>query len=249
MVRLAPVALLGLGLVLASGCSRPPTTPAPAANMVSSPREEGDLLARRGDHAGAVAKYREALGATPNDVALRFALGSALSQLDRHAETTEQFRWVVEHGAPGQPEVSMARQWLAAPQPVSGVGTPAGRQAVTESPTPGAHGQPAPPGIGSIKGKTAWPSVNPDAQKVSLELRFSGDDAATTDKNYRLHIGLGRPYTMSDLPAGAYRVVGRSSGVKLWETRVVVGAGTETMLDLTDANSVVTPKDFPPRGQ
>ena len=116
MVRLAPVALLGL--VLASGCSRPPTTPAPAANMVSSPREEGDLLARRGDHAGAVAKYREALRATPNDVALRFALGSALSQLDRHAETAEQFRWVVEHGAPGQPEVSMARQWLAAPEPV-----------------------------------------------------------------------------------------------------------------------------------
>ena len=214
--------------------------------MVSSPREEGDLLARRGDHAGAVAKYREALGATPNDVALRFALGSALSQLDRHAETTEQFRWVVEHGAPGQPEVSMARQWLAAPEPVSGVGTPAGRQAVTESPAPGADGQPAPP-VGSIKGKTAWPGVDPDAKNVSLELRFSGDDPATTGQSYRLHIGLGRPYAMSDLPAGAYRVVGRSGGIKLWETKVVVGAGTETALDLTDANSAVAPKDFPPR--
>ena len=52
---------------------------------------------------------------------------------------------------------------------------------------------------------------------------------------------------MSDLPAGAYRVVGRSGGIKLWETKVVVGAGTETALDLTDANSAVAPKDFPPR--
>ena len=54
---------------------------------------------------------------------------------------------------------------------------------------------------------------------------------------------------MADLPAGAYRVVGRSGGVKLWEQRVVVSAGTETALDLTEANSSVTPKDFPPRAQ
>jgi tetratricopeptide repeat protein len=242
-------ALIGLvGLALASGCSAPPTTPAPAASVAlsPSPREEGDLLARRGDYAGAVAKYQEAVRAAPNDVALRFALGSALSQLDRHAETTEQFRWVVQHGAPGQQEVVMARQWLAAPQRGSGAGS-SGRQALTVSPATGAEGQPASPGVGSIKGKTAWPGVDPDAKNVSLELRFSGDDPATTGKNYRLHIGLGRPYTMSDLPAGAYRVVGRSGGTKLWETKVVVGAGTETALDLTDANSAVGPKDFPPR--
>ena len=117
------------------------------------------------------------------------------------------------------------------------------------SPAPGAEGTPASPGVGSIKGKTGWPSVNPDTQPVALELRFNGDDAATTGKNFRLHIGLGRPYAMSDLPAGAYRVVGRSGGVKLWEQRVVVGAGKETALDLSEANSAVTPKDFPPRAQ
>ena len=204
------------------------------------------MLASRGDYTGAVAKYREALRATPDDVVLRFALGSALSQLDRHDEATEQFRWVVAHGAPGQPEVTMARQWLTAAERVPGA--PSGRQEVTVSALPVPEGQPAAAGIGSIKGKTNWPGVNPDGQNVSLELRFNGDDAATKGQSFRLHIGLGRPYTMSDLPAGAYRVVGRSAGVKLWETRVVVGAGTETTLDLTDANSVVTPKDFPPRG-
>jgi hypothetical protein len=246
IVRLAPVALLGLAL--ASGCSRPPTTTsAPAPSVVSSSREQGDVLARGGDHAGAVAKYREALQATPDDVGLRFALGSALSQLDRRAEAIEQFRWVVEHGQPGQQEVAMARQWLAsASEQASTAGSSSGRQDVTVSPAPGEDGQPA-PGVGSIKGKTAWPSVNPDSQPVALELRFNGDDEATTGKNYRLHIGLGRPYSMSDLPAGAYRVVGRSGGIKLWEQRVVVGAGKETALDLSEANSAVTPKDFPPR--
>ena len=245
MVRKLVLVLLGLALV--SGCSRTPATPAPAAGVVGSLREQGDLLARSGDHAGAVAKYREALQASPNDVGLRFALGSALSQLDRRAEATEQFGWVVEHGAPGQEEVTMARQWLAsAAEPGSGEASSSTRKDVTMSPAP-AEGQPA--GVGSIKGKTAWPSVNPDSQPVALELRFNGDDEATTGKNYRLHIGLGRPYTMSDLPAGAYRVVGRSGGVKLWEQRVVVGAGKETALDLTEANSAVTPKDFPPRAQ
>jgi tetratricopeptide repeat protein len=246
VAKLVPLALLGLAL--ASGCSRPSTTPAPAASVTASPREQGDMLARNGDHAGAAAKYREALQATPDDVRLRFALGSVLTQLDRRAEAAEQFRWVVEHGAPGQEEVALARQWLAsaAEQEGSGEGSSSNRKDVTVSPAPG-DGQPA--GVGSIKGKTAWPSVNPDSQPVALELRFNGDDEATTGKNYRLHIGLGRPYSMSDLPAGAYRVVGRSGGVKLWEQRVVVGAGKETALDLTEANSAVTPKDFPPRAQ
>jgi len=240
--RLAPVALLGLAL--ASGCSRPPTTTsAPAPSTVSSSREQGDVLARGGDHAGAVAKYREALQATPDDVGLRFALGSALTQLDRRDEAIEHFRWVIEHGQPGQQEVAMARQWLAS---ASEQESSSSRRDVTMSSGPGAEGQPGSPGVGSIKGKTAWPSVNPDSQPVALELRFNGDDEATTGKNYRLHIGLGRPYSMSDLPAGAYRVVGRSGGIKLWEQRVVVGAGKETALDLSEANSAVTPKDFPP---
>src|SRR5262245_62758379 len=243
--KLAPIALVGLAL--ASGCSRPPTTPAPAASIGVSPREEGDRIARRGDHAGAVTKYREALQATPNYVRLRFALGSALAQLDRRAEATEQFRWVVEHGTPGQEEVALAREWLAAAS--ENTGPSSSRQDVTMSPAPGAEGTTASPGVGSIKGKTSWPSVNPDTQPVALELRFNGDDAATTGKNFRLHIGLGRPYAMSDLPAGAYRLVGRSGAVKLWEQRVVVSAGTETALDLSEANSAVTPKDFPPRAQ
>src|SRR4030095_1581033 len=103
--KLAPIALLGLAL--ASGCSRPPTTPAPAASVGASPREEGDMRARSGDHAGAAAQDREALQGTPNDVRLRFALGSELTQLDRRAEAAEQFRWVVEHGSPGHEEVAL----------------------------------------------------------------------------------------------------------------------------------------------
>ena len=237
-----------LAAKLVSRRSGSPTPPAPASTptvVAPSPREEGDAASSRGDYAAAVTKYREALKATPDDLKLRFALGSALSRLDRHDEASEQFRWVVEHRAP---EVAMARAWLAAAERVSDAEASPGRRSVTVSPMPGAEGQPAPAGVGSINGATAWSGVSPDAQNVSLELRFNGDDASTKGQRFRLHIGLGRPYRMSDLPAGAYRVVGRSAGIKLWEIRVVVGAGKETVLDLTDANSLVTPKDFPPRG-
>lgn len=240
-----------LALVLASGCGGPSTRQAPAAppaaSATSSSREEGDALSRHGDYAGAVAKYREALRATPNDPMLRFALGSALSHLDRHEETTEQFRSVVEHGAPGQPEVAMARQWLAAAERVSAAEARPSGQEVTVSPVPGAEDLAASLGVGSIEGKTVWPGVNPDVRHVSLEIRLSGEDATNRDKKVRLHISLGRPYMMSNILAGAYRVVARSAGVTLWVTRVVVAAGKDTALDLSDANSLVTPKDFPPR--
>ncbi|MBI2015109.1 MAG: hypothetical protein HYS77_06175 [Candidatus Rokubacteria bacterium] len=191
-------------------------------------------------------KYREALRATPDDLTLRFALGSALSQLDRRAETIEQFRWVVEHGGPGQAEVAMAREWLAAER-ASGSAPPS-RPAATAPGVPATQSQPASPaGVGSIKGKTAWPGVDPESQIVSVEIRLNGDDAATRGKSFRLHIRLGRSYVMSGLTAGAYRLMGRSAGVKVWETRVVVGAGKDTVLDLTDSNALVTPKDFTPR--
>jgi TPR repeat len=251
-VRRQACALVALlATALASGCSGSQTpqatAPLPAAGAAWSPREEGDALVRRGDHAGAVAKYREALRATPNDLTLRFALGSALSQLDRHEETTEQFRWVVEHGAPGQSEVAMARQWLAAAERGPAAEARPSDQAVAKSAAPGTESQAASAGVGTIKGKTAWPGVNPDAQHVPLEIRLSGDDAENKDKSFGLRISLGRPYTMPQTPAGAYRIVGRSAGVKLWETRVVVVAGKDTALDLSEANSVVTSKDFPPR--
>lgn len=243
-------ALLALfAAALASGCSGPPPPPAPtpAAGVARAPREEGDALASRGDHAAAVTKYREALRATPDDLTLRFALGSALSQVDRRDETIEQFRWVVEHGGPGQAEVAMAREWLAAER-ASGSDAPPSRRGETAPGVPATQSQPASPaGVGSIKGKTAWPGVNPDSQIVSLEIRLNGDDAATKDKSLRLHIRLGRPYAMSGLAAGAYRLMGRSAGVKVWETRVVVGAGKDTVLDLTDSNALVTPKDFTPQ--
>ena len=246
-------ALLALfAAALASGCSGPPSatapTPAPAAGVARAPREEGYALASRGDHAAAVTKYREALRATPDDLTLRFALGSALSQVDRRDETIEQFRWVVEHGGPGQAEVAMAREWLAAAERASGSDAPPSRRAATAPGVPATQSQPASPaGVGSIKGKTAWPGVNPDSQIVSLEIRLNGDDAATKDKSFRLHIPLGRPYVMSGLAAGAYRLMGRSAGVKVWETRVVVGASKDTVLDLTDSNALVTPKDFTPQ--
>src|SRR5919198_805855 len=99
-----------LASALAFGCAGPTPPALPQTPAAASPREEGDAAVSRGDYVTAVAKYREALKETPDDLKLRFALGSALTHLDRRDEAVEQFRWIVEHRAP---EVAMARQWLA----------------------------------------------------------------------------------------------------------------------------------------
>jgi TPR repeat len=241
-----PLAVL-LALALAPGCTGSPTPQGPpVAGPVSSPRDEGDTLVRRGDYAGAVAKYREAIRATPNDVSLRFSLGSALSQLDRHDETSEEFRWVVANGAPGQPEVVMARQWLKGSTSAGAAAAEAVRG--DETPTAAdAERQAANAAVGTVKGTTVWPGMNPDA-RLRLEIRLTGDDAGNKDKNFKLHISLGQPFSMPRIPAGAYRILGQSKGVTLWEERIIVAAGKDTTVNFSDANSRVAAKDFPPTG-
>ena len=104
-------------LVLAGGCQQP-QPPAPAAGaptkgpLTAQLKAEGDALMARGDYERAVVKYLAAVNQEPKDVSLRFALGVALSNLDRREETIEQFRFVAINGAPGSNEVKLAREWL-----------------------------------------------------------------------------------------------------------------------------------------
>ena len=241
-MRIRSLLAAASALALLSGCSGPPPSPPapPAITSAPSPaqlREEGDARARRGEHARAAESYRAALRLAPDDLFLHFALGSVLSYTDRRDETVEQFSWVVAHGRPGQPEVATARAWLAAAQP------PPKAAASRTEPQPA----PAPGPLGAVKGATSWPGVDPESQWVPLELRIAGAAPETAHMKMRIRLFLGRPYTFLSLPAGPYRILARSGGTKLWETRVVVDAGKETVLDLSEANSLVKAADFPPK--
>src|SRR5262245_33327556 len=111
-----PLLVAALALVAVWGCQRatppagPPTTP--VGPMAEKLKDEGDRLARQGQWEAAVDKYQAAVNREGGDVALRLALGTALSHLDRRAETAEQFKWIVAHGQPGSPDVEVARSWL-----------------------------------------------------------------------------------------------------------------------------------------
>ena len=92
-------------------------SPAPAAGPAKGPltaqlKAEGDALMARGDYEKAVVKYLTAVNQEPKDVSLRFALGVALSNLDRREETIEQFRFVATNGVAGSAEGKLAPEGL-----------------------------------------------------------------------------------------------------------------------------------------
>jgi len=186
-------------------------------------KAEGDALAARGDYEGAALKYQQAANQEPEDVSIRFALGSALSHLNRREETVKQFRFVVAQGKPDSPEVQAALRWLVA------VGELA--ESVTfappESPQPEAAPSPVPVATGRVKGR----AVGKGTGQVNLALK--GDDDRNRELAFSQTVKMGEPYEF-DAPPGNYRLKGEDpeSGEVLWDHRVTVTTGKETVLDL-----------------
>jgi hypothetical protein len=233
-------AVVFVAIVLA-GCGQSPSRPASTATPLlatSSPREEAETLGRQGDWAGAVVKYREALRGAPDDLQLRFALGSALSHLERRDEAAEQFRWVVEHGRPSASEVSMARQWLLE---ADAANVPAEAQRATTA------AKVDPSSTGKLQGKTTWPGISPDSFRLTLQVLLVGDDEANRGRILQVRTRLGEPYAFASVPEGQYRLSAQVGAVRLWDAPVSVSAGKATVLDLTPERSPVSPSDFPQR--
>ena len=86
----------------------------------------------KADHRAAAEVYRRAAALDPDDMSIRFALGTAQSFLDQKREAVEAFRGVVTRGDPASVEYREAKRWLAA------VGVPA-----TPEPVPSAGSAPA----------------------------------------------------------------------------------------------------------
>ena len=241
MRRMWPILLVALS----AGCGQ--SSPNPSASvdaasplpLGSSAREAAYALVQRGDWPGAVVKYREALREAPGDVQLHFALGSALSHLDRREEAVEQFRLVVARGRASLPEVAAARQWL---REAGALDT----QVEAASPSTASVAV-DPRSSGSVVGKTTWPGVGGESVVLTLQVLLVPDEAGTKGKPLGARTRLGQPYAFASVPEGRYRLMAQVGPVRLWDAAVQVTAGKETVLDLAPETSPVSPRDFPQR--
>lgn len=186
--------------------------------------QQADELAALGEYAPAVEKYWAALDRDPDNISLRFALGSALSHADRQEETVEQFRWVVTRGNAESLEVQVARRWLVS------AGVMAER-------APFAAEAPGFGTAGKVTGKTAWKGAEGSPRQVRVVLR--GAHESNQEAAFDTSVTLGEPYEFPEVPPGNYLLTARVSGTTLWEEPVVVEPGQTTMLDLTDDNAAV----------
>ena len=203
-----------------------PLAPAGPPTLV----QQADQLAARGEYDAAAAKYEAALEQDRDSIALRFALGTALSYVGRQEETAEQFDWVLKRGAPGSPEVRMARRWLVT----------AGRVAdpVTFAAVRASAGRVVPPG--RVTGRTEWTNADPkgDPSQVSLVLR--GAEDSNQAAVFGASVKLGERYEFATVPPGTYRLTARLAERTLWEQLVTVEPGGETVQELRSDNRTVS---------
>jgi len=237
--------LAALGLVY--GCQQAPAPQRPAELPHRSPsavvRGEADQLMERGEYAKAAGKYQEAVALEPDDMALRFALGTAYSHLGRRAEAAEQFQWVVKRGDPTADHYRGSRQWLVSAGLLAdgGVSSAAADDAV--------QSQAQQPTKGKVGGSLEWPGVNSREWLIKVRVTLTGDDAATKAVNLSRPFRLGERYEFRDLEPGKYRLVAKAEdgapAVELWDQQVTIEAGKATQLALSAANSKVSPEQFP----
>jgi len=237
------VAVLGLTL---AGCQRAPA-PAPATSaplehrgsLTERLKAEGDELVKQQKYDEAIVKYQAALNQAPTDVALRFALAVALSHTGRRDETVEHFQFVAQRGAPGSPEVRVAREWLAA---AGELGGSEAEPAAATAAGPKDHD----PKKGRLSGKIRWKDIQPPQKRVAITVNLIGDDVENRDVRMgRPDYKIGWSYDFRSVPPGAYRLVAEAGGTPMWDMKVEVPAEKETTVDLNEGNAIVA-KDFVP---
>lgn len=237
--------LAALGLLV--GCQQSPAPLRPADAPHASPaavaRGEADQLMERGEYAKAVQKYQEAVSLEPDDMPLRFALGTAYSHVGKRTEAAEQFQWVVKQGEADTDYYRAARQWLVS------AGLFSDGRSIAAAPESTEAGRSQQATKGKVAGSLEWPGVNPRENLIKVRVTLTGDDQETRAVNLSRPFRLGERYEFRDLAPGKYRLVAkaedRTPAVELWDQRIVIEAGQVTQLPLSTANSSVSPSAFP----
>lgn len=237
--------LLLAAAVLLAACQQPPTHPPVTSGVspVAQLRAEGDALMARGDHAGAVEKFRQAIDLEPTSVPLRFALGIAYSFLERQPEAVAQLRWVVANASAESAEYQEARRWLARVGALVEPRTAPGKSDVASSEAAAKKADPA--AQGSISGRTQWPGVSPAEHRVPVKIVIIGIGEATRDLQQRTRVYLGESFEFKDVPEGQYRLVGVFDDQILWDQSIAIKAGKQTEVTLTQSASSVPANTFP----
>ena len=237
-----------LAAVLVAGCGQaPPVAPSPPrtelAPSFDALRADGDARLAAKDWAGAALAYDQALVYQPSSVPVRYGRAIALSHLDRRDEAVTAFLWLVDN-APLTSEASrVARQWLVsagvrtAPAPKLPVPQPAVAEG-TDAASPG----------GRVYGKTQWTELERGAQHLTLQILMQGDEALTEGRYYGTRVRLNQPYEIKGIAPGRYRLSAQVGAIRLWDTKITVGGGNPTVLDLTPAISIASPNALRPGG-
>lgn len=244
--------LIAAIVAVLAGCQQapPPEPPKPTKSPAAVLREEGDGLAGKGDYAGAVAKYQTAVALEPEDVGLRFALGTAYSYLNRRPDAVAQFKLVVDRAAPSTQEYQLARQWLVS---VGELRLEPGGPAVSDGSSE-AKADPAAPAAAqgpstALRGELKWKGVEQGRRRIPVRLTLSGEDTENRAVKQVRVIRIAERYSFLNIPPGSYRLVGLALEPRettLWDMKVNVEKDKETVLVLSGANSSTSEDSFPP---
>jgi tetratricopeptide (TPR) repeat protein len=226
------------------GCQQSPSlepAKAPLGSLTAQLKAEGDQLAARGEYEAAVVKYQAAVRQEPGEAPLWFALGTALSHLDQREGTIRAFQRVLELGRPNSQEVEVARRWLVSAGVLTaslsfassgGSGSDSGAATASSGPK------------GTLRGKTEWKGITPE-HAISVKLIISPEESTTRGQSFSRSIRLGQPYTFENVPSGAYRLEASAGQTHLWDEKVYIETDKQTVLNLTPANSPVSPATWP----
>ena len=236
--------LAALGLIV--GCQQAPaprrSAEAPQVPPSAIVRGEADQLMERGEYAKAADKYQEAVALAPDDMSLRYLLGTAYSHSGKRREAAEQFQWVINRGDTAEEYYRAARKWLVSAGLLQDRTASGGTDASLE-------GQAQEPTKGKIGGPLEWPGVNSRERLIKVRVTLTGEDDYTKSVNLSRPFRLGERYEFRDLTPGKYRLVAKSEdgapAMDLWDQHLTVEAGQATQLPLSASNSKVGPDKFP----
>jgi tetratricopeptide (TPR) repeat protein len=238
--------LLLVAALLLAACQQPPARQVPVSSA-GSPAEqmlaEGGALMAQGNYVTAVERLRQAADLAPGSVAIRFALGTAYSFLEKRPEAIAQFRWVMANAPVESTERAEARSWLVRvgalvePLPAAGKADVASSDATAKTVDPAAQG--------SVSGQTQWTGVIPAEHRLPVTIAIVGSEDATRELRQRTQIQLGERFEFKDVREGQYRLIGAFADKILWDQSVAVKGGKQTDVALSQAMSLVPVNTFP----